>query len=62
MDNFERWVIIGEDGNGKISIFYKTTLPGDQYTLNEAIKDIKTFDVTILAVFQEKDIIRLCQL
>lgn len=50
---YARWVVLAEDGSGKIHIFRRTTDKNDEFT-----RDVQLLSgLTVLAAYREKDVV-----
>lgn len=57
MSDFKTWLVLAEDGDGKIHIFYKTIDESESWTLDALQHEVQERGLTVLAMYREGDIV-----
>ena len=60
----KRWVIVARNSAGKIIFFYKWIVEDESEPvyLGNFVQEAKGWNVTILALYREEDVVEHCQL
>lgn len=62
MNESKKWVAVTKDSNGNIQIFHKWIDEEESWTIEAFQREVKGWNVTILAMFREEDVVMVCSL
>ena len=58
----KKWIAVTKDNDGKIQFFYKWIDEEERTSIDNFVHEVKGWNVTILAVYREEDVIMHCTL